>query len=596
NHNASVNHPGNGRFQIVRLSNDTFELRNLDGTPVDARPFIAGISTGINYNAGGAWYVPDFLGNTPQGFVTIDVGATSPTGRVAQINDPNVMLTVDAAAAVLTVSNASLFLAGQSVVLTDDDTASESFTVASVDTAANTVTLSAVPTGSFTTAQNARLQGGNFRITSSGHGLTTGDRVRVSGAKGTGIAGTEIFKINFIDTDTFELDGTDARTLGTYDTDDGLAVWTTNLITDASNPLAGEIVITSIAHQLTTGDRVRILDVNGNTSAQGTFSITRLDADTFSLNGSQPNGAYTGGGHWIELSEMTPSGDTLEQMVSGNSITGNRAAGVYVDLETGTAFSGDIIRNDISGNTAKGIHIESHSYGVGETLPLATPTSLPGARDISFDVNVGSGVETLGNGVENPQFNGVPLDGNILFNNGEAGVAIEVLDLGTGSFRIINNVIRDSTDDLDPQTAWAGDGIFVTLESDIFPVDSSALLFESIIRNNDIGVDSHANDGHGMTFLLTQRTRIQDLEVIDNFFGNNKLDGFHFRRTENGSLNSVILEGNRATNSGSDGFDLYAENSVDDRLDFKIRQNSINNNAEYGVRINVQAAARIEVD
>src|SRR5574344_412169 len=69
---------------------------------------------------------------------------------------------------------------------------------------------------------------------------------------------------------------------------------TTKTITSASN--ATPIVITATAHGFNTGDKVYITGVLGNTAANGTWVITRLTADTFSLNGSVGNGAYTSGG------------------------------------------------------------------------------------------------------------------------------------------------------------------------------------------------------------------------------------------------------------------------------------------------------------
>lgn len=69
---------------------------------------------------------------------------------------------------------------------------------------------------------------------------------------------------------------------------------TTKAITSATN--ATPIVITAVSHGFNTGDKVYITGVGGNTAANGTWVITRLTADTFSLNGSVGNGAYTSGG------------------------------------------------------------------------------------------------------------------------------------------------------------------------------------------------------------------------------------------------------------------------------------------------------------
>src|SRR5439155_325204 len=65
----------------------------------------------------------------------------------------------------------------------------------------------------------------------------------------------------------------------------------TGAVTAASNTTP--IVITSNAHRLTTGQLVTITGVNGNTAANGTFTITVIDANNFSLNGSAGNGIYT---------------------------------------------------------------------------------------------------------------------------------------------------------------------------------------------------------------------------------------------------------------------------------------------------------------
>lgn len=68
----------------------------------------------------------------------------------------------------------------------------------------------------------------------------------------------------------------------------------TGAITGATN--ANPIVITSTAHGLQTGARVTISGVGGNTNANTTVSITRVSADTFSLDAIAGNSGYTSGG------------------------------------------------------------------------------------------------------------------------------------------------------------------------------------------------------------------------------------------------------------------------------------------------------------
>jgi hypothetical protein len=70
----------------------------------------------------------------------------------------------------------------------------------------------------------------------------------------------------------------------------------TGTITGASNTTP--ISITSTGHGRQTGDRLTITGVGGNTAANNTYSITVVDANTFTLDNSVGNGAYTSGGLW----------------------------------------------------------------------------------------------------------------------------------------------------------------------------------------------------------------------------------------------------------------------------------------------------------
>ena len=65
-------------------------------------------------------------------------------------------------------------------------------------------------------------------------------------------------------------------------------------ITGATN--ASPIQITVANHGLGTGETVVVACVGGNTAANGTWVITVTGANTFTLNGSTGNGAYTSGG------------------------------------------------------------------------------------------------------------------------------------------------------------------------------------------------------------------------------------------------------------------------------------------------------------
>jgi len=69
------------------------------------------------------------------------------------------------------------------------------------------------------------------------------------------------------------------------------------LITVAGASNTSPITITTAApNSLETGEQVTITGVQGNTAANGTFTITVVNSTTFTLNGSQGTGAWTSGG------------------------------------------------------------------------------------------------------------------------------------------------------------------------------------------------------------------------------------------------------------------------------------------------------------
>ncbi|MEM1067636.1 MAG: Ig-like domain-containing protein [Planctomycetota bacterium] len=82
-------------------------------------------------------------------------------------------------------------------------------------------------------------------------------------------------------------------------------------ITGATN--ADPIVITSNNHGLNTGNFVVIDGVTGNTAANGFHRITRVDANRFSLNSSEGNGGYGGGGTWQRVTGPNPTAKDIDE-------------------------------------------------------------------------------------------------------------------------------------------------------------------------------------------------------------------------------------------------------------------------------------------
>jgi len=93
-----------------------------------------------------------------------------------------------------------------------------------------------------------------------------------------------------------------ASTIGDAKFDNTINVEDPFAISDASN--ATPIVITTSAlHGYSTGNKVRIDDVGGNTAANDSHTITVLSTTTFELDSSVGNGDYTFGGTARKLTE-----------------------------------------------------------------------------------------------------------------------------------------------------------------------------------------------------------------------------------------------------------------------------------------------------
>lgn len=99
------------------------------------------------------------------------------------------------------------------------------------------------------------------------------------------------------------------------------ASFETGTITGATN--AAPIVVTSAAHGVSTGQAVTVAGVGGNTAANGAFVATAIDANTFSLQGTTGNSAYTSGGTWktTGLYGVHLSGSILSGFEAGKTYT-----------------------------------------------------------------------------------------------------------------------------------------------------------------------------------------------------------------------------------------------------------------------------------
>jgi hypothetical protein len=100
------------------------------------------------------------------------------------------------------------------------------------------------------------------------------------------------------------------------------------------------IVVTSAGHGLASGARVRITGVQGNSSANGLWTISVIDGDHFALNASYGGDPYTSGGTWQSgagLITFTGVQVPAEAKVVRRQLlrnTGGQASVFYVDVDT----------------------------------------------------------------------------------------------------------------------------------------------------------------------------------------------------------------------------------------------------------------------
>ncbi len=120
-----------------------------------------------------------------------------------------------------------------------------------------------------------------------------------------------------------------------------MALKDTGAVTGASN--ASPISITAVSHGLTTGARVTLANVGGNTAANGDFFVTVTGSNTFTLDGSTGNAPYTSGGTWnvtgLYAASLTVS--AVNGYVAGQTYTvlvqGAVAAAAAAEIHTFTA-------------------------------------------------------------------------------------------------------------------------------------------------------------------------------------------------------------------------------------------------------------------
>ena len=135
-------------------------------------------------------------------------------------------------------------------------------------------------------------------------------------------------------------------------------------ITAASN--ASPISITAAGHGLSTGNRVMIARVGGNTNANGVWVVTVVDANTFTLDGSSGNAAYTSGGRVIKL-----GADSFLLDIPAAARVATSAALASKTFTAGVFDAADTVFTAASGDPSEGVAIFEDTGAAGTSRLLS---------------------------------------------------------------------------------------------------------------------------------------------------------------------------------------------------------------------------------
>lgn len=117
-------------------------------------------------------------------------------------------------------------------------------------------------------------------------------------------------------------------------------------------------VTTAAAHGWETGDRVTVYDAGGTTAANGKWTITVVDDDTFDLQGSEASGTYSGGGSaYRHGAGLNIREGATRVVVTGNAVGGFVGDGTNRQDYALVTAAPDVLvsANDFNGNHAGGL-------------------------------------------------------------------------------------------------------------------------------------------------------------------------------------------------------------------------------------------------
>lgn len=246
----------------------------------------------------------------------------------------------------------------------------------------------------------------------------------------------------------------------------------------------GPIAITTASTAgLTSGSTVTVSGVLGNTAANGTFTISVVDATTFTLIGTVGDGDYTGGGQWSQDVNLAAAGVSVQQVGSSQSE-------YTVDLSSVTGAVGDYTLTlnalnsfiqDLSGNQLQTGAADSWTIVTDTTDPVGTIVDVSpdprinsaGLVTIQFDepvtgVDIADFVLTrdVGSGASLVDISGLTVD-PVGSSTAEYTIDLSAVSAADGTYTLTLNAAGSLIEDL------AGNAM-VTSDSDTWIVGEDA--------------------------------------------------------------------------------------------------------------------------
>jgi Flp pilus assembly protein TadG len=183
-------------------------------------------------------------------------------------------------------------------------------------------------------------------VTVTSHGLSTGDKVYISGISGNmSSLNNKTYTITKVNADSFSLQNTSTSTFGNYSNGGGA-------VRKCLTGTCSIVVTTSTTHGFVTGDQISFAGLSGLTTLNGTTqTITNLTTTTFDTGvvGNSSTGTYASGGAATCEQSVNPGCNrlaytsasyTAEVRDRSTCVSERTGAHAYTDAAPSTAFVG----------------------------------------------------------------------------------------------------------------------------------------------------------------------------------------------------------------------------------------------------------------